>query len=253
MKSGDVAGLALLNRPYAWIGLERGDGGYSIVQFDQQTGKTARTPVEAKRVWLKADCDFLTEKARFSYSTDGVKYTSLGDEFTMVFQLKTFQGVRYALFNYNTAGQQGGTADFDSFDVIEPHPRGLIKPIPLGRTGKLTLYGSKDGLRGTGQGLGAGSAAAIRVRDMGMGRVALGIGKDFVSVSEEGAVHLAAGTPGKAQSFQWIETPTGEVVLMSLVNHRFLRVDPASGVARADSPGPQSDGKDGVRFQWTSR
>jgi beta-xylosidase len=78
MQSGDVAGLALLNQPYAWIGLERAEGGYSIVQYDQQTGKTARTPVAAKRVWLKADCDFLTEKARFSYSTDGVKYTPLG-------------------------------------------------------------------------------------------------------------------------------------------------------------------------------
>ena len=27
MKPGDVAGLALLNRPFAWIGVRRGDDG----------------------------------------------------------------------------------------------------------------------------------------------------------------------------------------------------------------------------------
>jgi hypothetical protein len=58
--------------------------------------------------------------------------------------------------------------------------------------------------------------------------------------------------PGAAgRSFQWIETPTGELVLMSLATNRFLRIDPASGAIRADSPGPVPDGSDGVRFVWT--
>ena len=39
---------------------------------------------------------------------------------------------------------------------------------------------------------------------------------------------------------------------MSLTNHRFLRIDPATGAVIADSPGPQSDGKDGVRFGWAA-
>lgn len=36
MKQGDVAGLALLNLPYAWIGVTRNENEYEIQQFDQQ-------------------------------------------------------------------------------------------------------------------------------------------------------------------------------------------------------------------------
>ena len=38
---------------------------------------------------------------------------------------------------------------------------------------------------------------------------------------------------------------------MSLASNRYLRVDFATGVLLADSPGPRPDGKDGVRFDWT--
>jgi hypothetical protein len=57
--------------------------------------------------------------------------------------------------------------------------------------------------------------------------------------------------PGVAQSFQWMETPTGELILMSLATNRYLRIDPQNGAVKADSPGPAPDGKDGVRFIWT--
>ncbi len=70
MKAGDVAGLALFNYPYTWIGIRRqGDGQTNemlVEQFDQTTGKTARVPLKGTRVWLRAHCDFLAEKARFS-------------------------------------------------------------------------------------------------------------------------------------------------------------------------------------------
>ena len=59
----------------------------------------------------------------------------------MIFQLKTFQGVRYSLFHYNDRGAPGGCADFDRFTVAEPHPRGLMQPIPLGRTVSLQGFG----------------------------------------------------------------------------------------------------------------
>jgi streptogramin lyase len=60
-----------------------------------------------------------------------------------------------------------------------------------------------------------------------------------------------AGQPDKAQNFQWIETPTGELVLMSLATNRFLRIDPQTGNIRADSPGPMPDDSDGTRFVWS--
>ena len=70
-------------------------------------------------------------------------------------------------------------------------------------------------------------------------------------LGEDGGVTLVAGQSAKAQNFQWIETPTGELVLMSLVSNRFLRIDPQTRDIRADSPGPMPDNSDGTRFVWS--
>jgi hypothetical protein len=191
----------------------------------------------------------LTEQARFSWSTsgsaDGKDFTPIGAPFTMVFQLKTFQGVRYALFDYNRDGKAGGHADFDSIDVYQPNPHGLIRAIPYGQ--RIRLTGWKTGAAFAPAGAGAASFA---VQDMGLGRVALRTGAAWVSVDARGGVGLRKGRPGQAESFQWIETPTGELVLMSLRTNRFLRIDPATQAVRANSPGPVPDGSDGVRLTW---
>jgi beta-xylosidase len=239
LQDGDVAGLALLNLPYAALGVEKSAGGLALDLVDQTTDTHSRAAVDASRLWLRADCNFLTEKARFSYSTDGLNFHPIGEEFTMVFQLTTFQGVRYALFNYNRLGKEGGHADFDSIDVRQPYPRGLMRPVPYGKRIRLAVYGSGAGL------------GVFLVEDMGLGRVALKSGAGYLTIAPEGGGSLAAKRPGAAQSFQWMETPTGELVLMSLVTNRFLRVDGTAGALRADSAGPAPDGKDGVRLMWT--
>ena len=60
----------------------------------------------------------------------------------LVFQLMTFQGVRYSLFAY---GSGGGVADFDAIDIREPDPRGLTVPIPYGRPIELAASGPAPG------------------------------------------------------------------------------------------------------------
>ena len=248
MRDGDVAGLALFNRPYAWIGVERVAGQARIAQFDDLTGRIERRDIRSTRVWLRADCDFLTERATFSYSLDGKKYSPLGEPFTMVFQLGTFQGIRYSLFAYHTGAASGGTAAFDSFAVLQPDPRGLIQPIPTGKRVRLGTAGADHGLTVQGDRLTAGAPAAFRVRDMQLGRVALEHRGRFVSITADGAAVLTANAPGVAETFQWSETPQGEVVLMSLATNRFLRIDSTTRRISADSPGPLPDGSDGVRF-----
>jgi xylan 1,4-beta-xylosidase len=261
MKTGDVAGLALFNFPYAWIGIRREADGVIVEQFDQTMDKTARVPLKGTRVWLRAHCDFLTEKARFSYSTDGKKFEPLGDEFTLIFQLKTFQGIRYSFFHYHTGGGEGGYADFDKLTVDEPHPRGLMKPIPLGR--KITLAVSGDGSAlvvkdgklsavPAADPLASGAAAQFKVVDRGLGRVALQWGDKFISVAAGGKeqVTLRARRPTDTETFQWMETPYGDLILLSLATHRHLRVESGSGVVTADHPGPQPDRKDGSCFTW---
>jgi beta-xylosidase len=244
MKPGDVAGLGLLNLPYAWIGVRREDAGLVVEQFDQLTGGKKRVPFPGSRVWLRAHCDFLTEKARFSYSADGKTFTALGGEFVMIFQLKTFQGVRYSLFHYNDRGAPGGQADFDSFTVAEPHPRGLMQPIPVGRTISLSVFGG-------GPTLAVGGETQFQVLDRGKGRVALRTDRGLVSIGSAGAAGTVAvrpGEPGDSETFQWTENVYGDVMLLSLATHRYLRVEPASSAVSADHPGPKPDRRDGSCF-----
>ncbi|HEX5343029.1 MAG TPA: glycoside hydrolase 43 family protein [Duganella sp.] len=237
----DVAGLALLNLPYATLGVERKGGKLALALFDQARNQTVRVPLATKRVWLRAECDFLTEKARFSYSLDGEKFQPIGQEFTMIFQLTTFQGVRYGLFNYNTGEQNGGAADFDSITIDQPYPRGLMRPIPYEQTIQLKAA----------VGRAATQPLNFTVRDMGLGRVALQSGGGFLSIGADGGAAVQAARPGIAQSFQWMETPTGELLLLSLQTNFYLRIHPQTGALVADSPGPIPDGTDGVRFNWS--
>ena len=246
MRAVDVAGLALLNRPYAWIGVRRTADGLALQQYDQSVDSTAATPLRATRVWLRVDGDFLTEQARFSYSTDGARWTPFGRRFTMAFQLKTFQGVRFALFDYSTSGARGGVADFDLMRVDEPNPRGLMQPIPIGRTVALRAAGRDTPFAVDGQ-------RRFTVVDRGLGRVALRAGNRFLSVTplsdSTSTLALRTGPASEGETFQWMETLYGDLMLMSLATHRYLRVEP-DGHVSSDSRGAEPDPNDGTALRW---
>ena len=258
LNSGDVAGLALLNLPYAWIGLQRDDNGYAIAEYDHSTGKTVHEPISSPHLWLRVHCDFDTEIAKFSYSSNGKDFKPLGPDFVMVFQLTTFQGVRYALFNYNTGMTPGGQADFNFFNVDEPRPNGLTKPIPVSQS--ITITGLANGnalavVDGKLQSLsGTGKATPFRVVDQGKGRIALQT-KDgkYVSVGGDGKsgdVTLKAGKPGAAETFQWVDLQRGDTLFLSLTTHRYIVAPKEPGAVSADHPGPAPDRKDGSCFEW---
>jgi hypothetical protein len=211
-------------------------------------------------VWLRAQCNFDTEIAKFSYSTDGKNYKPIGPDFVMAFQLTTFQGVRFALFNYNTGGAPGGQADFNSFTVDEPRPRGLTKPIPVSQSITLTDLANGNALAvvdGKLQSVsGAGKATAFRVVDRGKGRIALQTrdGK-YVSVAgdgKSGEVAVKSGRPGDAETFQWVDLHRGDTLFLSLATHRYIVAPKDSGAVAADHPGPSPDRKDGSCFAWKS-
>lgn len=242
MKPGDVAGFALFNRPYAWLGVEQDDNGAALTHFDEQSDTRTRVPLTGTRVWLRAACDYLRDVAQFSYSLDGETFKNIGGPFIMSYGLITFQGVRYSLFNYNTRDEgDAGFADFDSIQVSEPQPRGLSRPIPFGRQITLSAPNSSAQLQ----------LGTLRVVNRKLGRVALRSDKGFLSVDDVGAVSFHRGQPGNQQTFQWMETFTGELILMSLETNRYLRFDAATGALTADAIGPLPSADDGVRFQWT--
>jgi len=275
---GDIAGLGLISTPYAWIGVTKTAGATSLKMMTGTTGGRGRggvtpptmTPVEGpasppRHLWLRVHCNFDTDQAIFSWSADGKTFTPLGSPFTTVFQLTTFQGVRPALFNYNTAGQPGGYADFDNYTVDEPRAHGIEREIPAGKT--VTFTSGADGsvlvvdasanvLASVAADAPAATspAARLQVTDLGLGRVALKTNTGaFVSVDGEATLlrNLGSARPGTAETFQWVNLMRGDTMLMSLTNHRYLATTPnATGPVRVTSLGPTGARKSGAELRW---
>jgi xylan 1,4-beta-xylosidase len=283
MVAGDTAGLALLSSPYAWIGVVKSAKGTTLQMYNspnrgRRFGRrdATQTPVPdnppvispdtpPKHLWLRVHCNFDTDQAVFSWSGDGKEFTPLGNPFTMTFQLRTFQGVRPALFNYNTSGRPGGYVDFDNYTVEEPRARGIEREIPIGKTIVLTSGADGSFLVADTQNMSLVNVAAdstgtteqktkFQVVDLGKGRVALkATNSRFVSVNVEkvSLKDLAGKTPGIAESFQWVNLMRGDTMLMSLTNHRYLATKPNEPrQVNVSATGPNPARKGGACFKW---
>ncbi|MGB3801478.1 MAG: glycoside hydrolase 43 family protein [Lewinella sp.] len=265
LESGDVAGLALLNLPYAWLGIMEEEDGRTLRYFNQQTDETADVEIDKDAVWLRTHANFDTDTAYFSYSLDGESFTDIGGPVHMPYQLRTFQGVRYTLFNYHTGGGEGGFADFDDFEVDEPRCKGLTRPIPHDQVIELTSLADSSVLatwRNFLRPVGADSPTAgdslthFRVLERGPGRVALQsvVTGRYVTVKNNGGlaeVRLMDAESGDASTFQWIDMLQDDLMLMSLANHRYLFVDPGQGsLCSADARDARPDRQGGACFRW---
>lgn len=279
LSAGDNAGLALLSAPYAGIAVVKSSEATTLQMFrgsggGRRAGPAATTTPPAPvlgptnppaHLWLRVACNFDSDQAIFSWSSDGKKFTALGDPFTMRFQLTTFQGVRPALFNFNTSGQPGGYADFDNYIVEEPRARGLEREIPMGKT--ITLTSGADGSilaadpqNNTVVNIGADPAglvtpnAKFHVVDLGKGRVALKTSTGrFVSTTDEDVVlkDLGGKPPGETESFQWINLMRGDTMLMSLITHSYLVTTPnVPGQVKVAAKCPTPARKGGECFRW---
>ncbi len=293
--AGDTAGLGLLSTPYAWIGVAKTADGTSLQMFQGANGggrgaggrggrggagaPPASAPATAAsapaipagsvmnppvHLWLRVHCNFDTDQAIFSYSSDGKQFTDLGTPFTTTFQLTTFQGVRPGLFNYNTSGQPGGYADFDNYTVDEPRARGIEREIPAGKT--IVLISGADGsyLARNDDGLTTSAAdpsgavppnAKFQVIDIGLGRIMLKAANgEVLSVARpENVIFKDLGTakPGDAESFQWVNLMRGDTMLMSLTNHQYLASKPnTSARVTANALGASPARKSGAEFKW---
>jgi beta-xylosidase len=266
LQDGDVAGLALLNLPYAWIGIVKSAQGQSLQVFSQQEQKTITVETGAKRIWLRAQCNFDTDIGALAYSFNGIQFQEIGGEIILPYQLKTFQGVRYALFHYNSRGVEGGYADFNRFEVIEPRHSARTRPIPFEKS--ITLISLADStilvnwrnhLRPVGRTsrFAEGKTAHFRVLDRGKGRIALQsiATGGYVTVKGEGGlaeVRIEAVEQGDRSLFQWQDMLRGDLMLLSHYTHRALFADPYAGsLCSADARGARPDRKDGSCFAWT--
>jgi beta-xylosidase len=133
MRDGDRAGLAMLRQSSAWVGIKRDNGANRVVMVNglsmdgswNTTGtgtEVAGTAVSGGRIWLRVSADIRPgsgRQARFSYSTDGVTFTSLGSAFTLNNTWQFFMGYRYAMFNHATQAL-GGAVTVRSFTQTAP-------------------------------------------------------------------------------------------------------------------------------------
>lgn len=265
LQDGDIAGLALLNLPYAWIGIIKKEGKNILRFYNQQENKIIDTGIDQNTIWLQAHCNFDADIGKLRYSLDGKNYWEIGRDILLPYQLRTFQGVRYALFNFNSEGKEGGYADFNWFKVDEPRCRGLMHKIPhnviiqLQSVADSTLLVNwKNFLRPVGidSRLAEGNSSEFKVLDRGQGRIALQsvATGGYVTVKGKGGmaeVRIEKTDQGNASTFQWIEMINGDLMLMSLYNHRYLKVDPRAGsLCAADARGARPDHQAGACFAW---
>jgi len=136
MKEGDVAGLALFQDPYAYIGIKKMNGKNFIVMVNNGATNDS-TEIEGSALYLRASAFYGSGAAPlyggdtvpgsgnafFSYSLDNQSFVKISNELKMRFNLRIFTGNKFCLFNYATK-EPGGYADFDWFrtnaDSITP-------------------------------------------------------------------------------------------------------------------------------------
>jgi len=115
MQDGDIAGLAVFQDPYAFIGVKNMNGGNYIVMINN--GRTIdSTAINTSTVYLAAQAHYGMGKASFAFSTDNKFFKTIGNELIMKFNLSVFTGNKFCLFNYATK-ELGGFVDFDWFRV----------------------------------------------------------------------------------------------------------------------------------------
>lgn len=121
MQEGDVAGLAVFQEPYSYIGIKVINGKrylYSLLQ----TGLTGTQSeiigdeVTADTIYLRSIVNFGTNTATYYYSYNNITYAKFGQNMTMGYTLRVFVGNRFFIFNYATK-QLGGYVDIDWFST----------------------------------------------------------------------------------------------------------------------------------------
>ncbi|MEU8385670.1 family 43 glycosylhydrolase, partial [Streptosporangium sp. NPDC048865] len=133
MANGDRSGLAMLRDQSAWIGVKRDNGVNRVVMTNGLTmnsswattgtgTEAASANISGGKIWLRVNADIRPgsgRQARFSYSTDGVNFTTLGPAFTLNNAWQFFMGYRFGIFNHATQSL-GGAVTVNRFDLTTP-------------------------------------------------------------------------------------------------------------------------------------
>ncbi len=263
LKTGDEAGLGAINMPYASLGVVKTAKGLSLRCYDQRENKEVLKPLAAsnKVVWLRLFGNYDKSELQYSYSLDGKNWENIGEQIVSPYQLKTFQGVRVALYAFNTNEVNGGVADFDDFKVEEPMADRTAN-LPIGK--KMRFFNLADGnlMDATRHGVMHSSWNKEDKRDEVVFEIVdAGKGKVNLKTADGRYVYIAgAGLSGdvrlttdatKAEEFVWQDMLYNRCMLLSLKTQRYVGKHPTDGSPySADFQGADAGMRNGCVFQW---
>ena len=261
LKAGDEAGLGAINMPYASLGVVKTDKGLALRCYDQNTNKEVGKPLDKKVVWLRLWGDYDKSQLQYSYSLDGKNWENIGGQMISPYQLKTFQGVRVALYAFNTKNTNGGVADFDNFKVEEPMADRTAN-LPIGKTVRFFNLADGNLMNATRHGVMHNSwnkkdmsnQVKFVVEARGQGKVALKTADGryvyIAGAGLSGDVRLTADA-GKAEEFVWQDMLYNHCMLLSLKTQRYVGKHPKDGSPySADFQGADAGMKNGCVFAW---
>ena len=261
LKAGDEAGLGAINMPYASLGVVKTDKGLALRCYDQNTNKEVVKPLDKKVVWLRLWGDYDKSQLQYSYSLDGKNWENIGGQMISPYQLKTFQGVRVALYAFNTKNANGGVADFDNFKVDEPMADRTAN-LPIGKTVRFFNLADGNLMNATRHGVMHNSwnkkdmsnQVKFVVEARGQGKVALKTADGryvyIAGAGLSGDVRLTADA-GKAEEFVWQDMLYNHCMLLSLKTQRYVGKHTADGSPySADFQGADAGMKNGCVFAW---
>ncbi len=263
LKAGDEAGLGAINMPYASLGVVKTNKGLSLRCYDQRENKEVLKTLAAsnKVVWLRLFGNYDKSELQYSYSLDGKNWENIGGPIISPYQLKTFQGVRVALYAFNKNEVNGGVADFDDFKVEEPMADRTAN-LPVGK--KVRFFNLADGnlMDANRHGLMHNSwnkedkraEVTFEIVDAGKGMVNLKTADGryvyIAGVGLSGDVRLTTDA-AKAEKFVWQDMLYNRCMLLSLKTQRYVGNHPTDGSPySADFQGADAGMKNGCVFQW---
>ena len=261
LKAGDEAGLGAINMPYASLGVVKTDKGLALRCYDQNTNKEVVKPLDKRVVWLRLWGDYDKSQLQYSYSLDGKNWENIGGQMISPYQLKTFQGVRVALYAFNTKNANGGVADFDNFKVEEPMADRTAN-LPIGKT--VRFFNLADGslmdatrhglMHSSGNRKNMSNGVKFVVEDRGQGKIALKTADGryvyIAGAGLSGDVRLTSDA-SKAEEFVWQDMLYNHCMLLSLKVQRYVGKHKADGSPySADFQGADAGMKNGCVFAW---
>ena len=261
LKAGDEAGLGAINMPYASLGVVKTDKGLALRCYDQNTNKEVVKPLDKRVVWLRLWGDYDKSQLQYSYSLDGKNWENIGEQMISPYQLKTFQGVRVALYAFNKKNVNGGVADFDDFKVEEPMADRTAN-LPIGKT--VRFFNLADGslmdatrhglMHSSGNRKNMSNGVKFVVEDRGQGKIALKTADGryvyIAGAGLSGDVRLTSDA-SKAEKFVWQDMLYNHCMLLSLKMQRYMGKHTADGSPySADFQGADAGMKNGCVFAW---